>query len=944
MQRILISNVMNKTDVRIKYLVITVLLLLTNSVLLGSTWTIPGVADTPGANGTQFVSSLELTNGSSERRDATIHFLPADDSVRTPEPRSYSLNPGETVRFENVLQDIWNLRALQSPGGITGALRVEGDPRLVVKARTFNRSGETAGLGTYGSQIPVVEQSSLLQEGEIGRMAWVSHSADRSKGHRTNLGVVFPQPSGGRAQLVLRNAEGQVTADVVVEAARAGFRQVPVSSMVAGDLAVGHGEIRMLRGSGSAYTSVVDNFTGDSSVFTAIPAPVGAAPVDVILNGVGRTAGANSTFWQTDVRIHNPSNSEVVVIAVFLPGGQDNRNARSASRAVGAGQTVEYRDVLRELFDAEVGSSGALRFTSQSDLVILGRTYNSDPTGQRPGSFGAPQQAVPVKNFLRPEDAVVVAGGVVHNDRFRTNVLATAGPDGASATFQVRNHSGVVLAEKTVSFQPLSFSLRNLSELFANVPEQAQLALRVHSGTLDVQLSIIDRVSGDSVISPAFAAGDCDTPRIVAFSVEPSPSNQGVIVSLRSAGAVSAVVHPGNFSVSANGSTTIPSSSSNTYTVTVQGACSQGASASSRSSESASVSISSSCTLTASLRAVGSTRICEGTSATLELSISGGQGPYSVEFLRNGSHVQTGSSSTYRATADGSYSARVSDSRGCSVVASAPVHVTVEKAPEVTVSAAQTTLNYGAATSLHFTLSGVTSWKVTSSGGNTISPSTGSGGGTFSASYSAGSFSGDDFVTITATGNCGTVTKTISLRVVRDTQNSPLAVSYGPTGATRFCSGGFVDLKATATGGTEPYTYTFLRDGSSVQSGSSSVYRASTGGSYTLRVRDARGAEITASSSAVVSVDPPPAARLTVPSSSAGLNSKASFTVDVANTTSWTLTSKLGNAMQPSSGSSSGSFTVGYTAGQPGDDVITLTASGPCGTTTQTANFKVSQF
>lgn|GEM_PF-787247 len=63
----------------------------------------------------------------------------------------------------------------------------------------------------------------------------------------------------------------------------------------------------------------------------------------------------------------------------------------------------------------------------------------------------------------------------------------------------------------------------------------------------------------------------------------------------------------------------------------------------------------------------------------------------------------------------------------------------------------------------------------------------------------------------------------------------------------------------------------------------------------------------------------------------------APLTIGVANASSWSLRSAIGNSISPASGSNSGTFTVPYTASASGSDVVTLTATNAaCGSIQRT--------
>jgi hypothetical protein len=93
---------------------------------------------------------------------------------------------------------------------------------------------------------------------------------------------------------------------------------------------------------------------------------------------------------------------------------------------------------------------------------------------------------------------------------------------------------------------------------------------------------------------------------------------------------------------------------------------------------------------------------------------------------------------------------------------------------------------------------------------------------------------------------------------------------------------------------------------------------------------------------AVVTIQSAPAASLSGPSS-LQRGSSASLSCFLSGTSSWTLSSALRNAISPSSGFGSGSFSSTYTATSSGFDTVTLAAGGgQCGSVMRTLNISIT--
>ncbi len=454
--------------------------------LTASTWTVPGTVNTSGLNGTRFVSDLAITNPGTDPAFAILTLVPAGGTAQSLQ----YLAPGQTLVFRNALQQLW---------GASGAAAtvVDSPSPLLIRARTYN----AAASGTYGVALPVVADDRFLSPGDSADSLWIAQSADGSAGYRTNVAVVFPDAEGGDATVTVYDAAGAVSGSQAFSLASAGFQQFAVGAF-AGSVAVGRARIDVTRGRATAYAVVVDNVTGDSSLFTFESLPAG--PQDVLVNGVARAGGRNNTFFRTDARIYNPGTTAATISVAYHANQNANPNPPSATFDVPAGGIRDVVDVLASLLSLPVGSAGALRFTSDSPVAILCRTSNVDPSGANPGTYGAQQRPVPILSFLSSADAGAVVTGIRQGTDFRTNVGFAAGAEGASWTVTLTSAQGLPAGTASGSLGSWGWTQPNVQDLFGGVtvPADATLQVKVTSGSLDVFDSSIDNASGDPVVTP----------------------------------------------------------------------------------------------------------------------------------------------------------------------------------------------------------------------------------------------------------------------------------------------------------------------------------------------------------------------------------------------------------------------------------------------------------
>src|SRR5690606_39072366 len=199
-------------------------------------------------------------------------------------------------------------------------------------------------------------------------------------------------------------------------------------------------------------------------------------------------------------------------------------------------------------------------------------------------------------------------------------------------------------------------------------------------------------------------------------------------------------------------------------------------------------------------------------------------------------------SSSYTATLAGNYTVRVNNG-GCEATSSA-VNVSINTTPSASITPAGPTsfcaggsvvLNANSGSGLNST------WRRD---GQTIS-------GANSSSYTA-THAGNYTVRV-SNGGCEATSSAVNVSI----NTSPLA-SITPAGPTSFCAGGSVVLNANTGSG---LSYTWRRNGQTINGANGSSYTATLAGNYTVRVSNG-GCEAT-SSAVNVSINTSPSASIT---------------------------------------------------------------------------------
>ena len=480
-----------------------------------TTWTIPGLANAPGRNGTFFASELKLRNPGTTSATVTFDLLPIVGGAAPVATRTVAA--GETLVVPNALRDLFG------SGDRAGAVRVASAQELFVTGRTYNTADPS---GTFGLGLEAVREEDLLGAGTTGHVAWISESDDVAKGFRTNVGVVLAA-AGSSVDVVVLGSAGNELGRRTFAGGPQAF-QVGVRDVASGDLSVARLELRVTSGRATGYAAVVDNVTGDG--FTVPPRRlVPGRWADVFLNGVARGAGRFGTFYRTDVRLLNPGKTTRVVTVSgvsLVAGGQ--ALAASATIEVGPRAVREVVDVLGALLLAPEGTSGSLRFEADGPLLVVGRTSNVRADG---ATFGAVQRTAEPDDFLRPGRTGTFVGLIQGSDvpGFRTNVGFLAGHAGTVADLTLRDRSGAVVSSRpgALSLGARAFWQPPLSDLFPgiSIPEQAVLEVTPTDGNVDVYASFIDNGTGDPVIYPFASAPEALPASFAATS--PCAANPG---------------------------------------------------------------------------------------------------------------------------------------------------------------------------------------------------------------------------------------------------------------------------------------------------------------------------------------------------------------------------------------------------------------------------------
>ncbi len=211
-----------------------------------------------------------------------------------------------------------------------------------------------------------------------------------------------------------------------------------------------------------------------------------------------RTAGANGTFFMSDLRLVNLSSAAATFELTFLPSNQDNSGALPVSMTVPARAAKELDDVLRSVFQLD-GGGGAVRIVSGADFTATSRTYTG--SSNCPGTYG---QFIPAVESSRARARSVLANIRSSNDPirgFRTNVgMVNPASANIAVDLTLRAMSGGVIARASRILLPLSHTQESITQLFPVSLTDDDYFIEITAPTpLFAYASVIDNESGDSI-------------------------------------------------------------------------------------------------------------------------------------------------------------------------------------------------------------------------------------------------------------------------------------------------------------------------------------------------------------------------------------------------------------------------------------------------------------
>ncbi len=229
---------------------------------------------------------------------------------------------------------------------------------------------------------------------------------------------------------------------------------------------------------------------------------------DSVFPIVGRVAGANGTFYRTDIALLNQSGESTSAVLEFYPAGNDGNAGPSAIASIALDnneQETLVGDAVQNLFGIGDGL-GAIRVIAPRHITAVARIYNDKRTVNEgtlsqfiPGQTGTQNRTSGALPMLANAQAATGAG-------YRTNIgWFNAGPTQVNVTWRAHGPNGAVLATSDRVISPRSAAQTGINDIFSGLAASNALYVTFSTtgGPLYVYASVVDNVNGDGIFIPA---------------------------------------------------------------------------------------------------------------------------------------------------------------------------------------------------------------------------------------------------------------------------------------------------------------------------------------------------------------------------------------------------------------------------------------------------------
>ena len=215
-------------------------------------------------------------------------------------------------------------------------------------------------------------------------------------------------------------------------------------------------------------------------------------------------AGAEGSFYETDLDLSNAAGGDVEYVFSWLPRGENNSDpVQSDTFTLGAGKSVRYANVLSEVFDLEPDSFGALLIEATSaDLLAMARIDNT-PQEPGAGSFGQAMPAMSAGDCTGKDVKRRLLFGTEHAEmRFNVGCVNFA-DKAARIRFELYASDGTMLGTESLILMPWSNDqINRIFDAYHPVTGHVDFWSGSPTGKVYCFGSVLDNVTSDPMTVP----------------------------------------------------------------------------------------------------------------------------------------------------------------------------------------------------------------------------------------------------------------------------------------------------------------------------------------------------------------------------------------------------------------------------------------------------------
>lgn len=445
---------------------------------------LPSITQARGTDGSRIETSAWVVNLGASSASFEFAFLPASNTAAPP-AQIRTLGPGQTLRLNNVLQDLFGL------GEGEGALIVRGEQPF--ELRGVNAS-VTNPSGAFGQGVTSLPSSELLGPDSNGHSIWLANRSEPDRELRADITAVLAAPNT-TLTISVYDASGALRGIEVVSSKEPAIWRASASQFLP-DPEIPIGRVKFAVTAGEATGSLaISGLSAGNGLFTQPERIAAAAPdgTSLLLNGV-TTSTALRLFNP------NPTEQEITMEALGFPGGP----ATIRRAVVAPNGLLEIPAVLAaDGYTVIEGAVGALRIRAALPFLAAAR--------------GLPI-AVPYETgFATPLQPVTLVGLNENSDQqgVRSRIALLSGARGSIGLLRLRNNRGTSVATSPIRLEPNEWQGKAIALWFADteIPADARVDIELEAGSVHGYAEIVDNLTQ----SPVFVAS-------TSVPVEPPPA------------------------------------------------------------------------------------------------------------------------------------------------------------------------------------------------------------------------------------------------------------------------------------------------------------------------------------------------------------------------------------------------------------------------------------